>query len=127
MTKRTYYEGKCYLGANIKFFRQRNGMTQAELGKYLGYESCSTVVKWESEKSNPPIETISKISKLFDVTIDDLVYVNPSNVLSSTGTERHSTAFGDEILTKFEEASKERQKVILDILNIDYPTKESRK
>ena len=38
----------------------------------LGYKSYTTVQKWESGVSDPPLKTLDKLAKIFNVDIDDL-------------------------------------------------------
>jgi len=61
------------IGKNIKQFRQDKGLSQDKLSK-LADLSLNTVVKMELDESpNPTIETIQKIAKALDVSVDDLL------------------------------------------------------
>ena len=61
------------IGKNIKKFRQDKGLSQDKLSK-LADLSLNTVVKIELEESpNPTIETIQKIAKALEVSVDDLL------------------------------------------------------
>jgi len=61
------------IGKNIKRLRQEKGISQDKLSK-LADISLNTVVKLELDQSpNPTLETIQKLAKAFDVSIDDLV------------------------------------------------------
>lgn len=61
------------IGKNIKRLRQAKGISQDKLSK-LADLSLQTVVKIElDEKPNPTIETVQKIAKAFNVSIDDLM------------------------------------------------------
>ena len=61
------------IGKNIKKFRQDKGLSQDKLSK-LADLSLNTVVKIELDESpNPTIETIQKIAKALDVSVDDLL------------------------------------------------------
>ena len=61
------------IGKNIKQYRQDNGLSQDKLSK-LADLSLNTVVKIELDESpNPTIETIQKIAKALDVSVDDLL------------------------------------------------------
>ncbi len=61
------------IGKNIKSLRQEKGISQDKLSK-LADISLNTVVKLELDQSpNPTLETIQKLAKAFDVSIDDLV------------------------------------------------------
>ena len=61
------------IGKNIKRFRQEKGLSQDKLSKLADF-SLNTVVKIELEDSpNPTIETVQKISKALEVSVDDLL------------------------------------------------------
>ena len=61
------------IGKNIKRFRQDKGLSQDKLSK-LADLSLNTVVKMELDESpNPTIETIQRIAKALDVSVDDLL------------------------------------------------------
>lgn len=61
------------IGKNIKRLRQEKGLSQDKLSK-LADLSLNTVVKIELDDSpNPTIETIQKIAKALEVSVDDLL------------------------------------------------------
>ena len=61
------------IGKNIKRLRQEKGISQDKLSK-LADISLNTVVKMEINQSpNPTLETIQKLAKALDVSLDDLV------------------------------------------------------
>ena len=61
------------IGKNIKRFRQEKELSQDKLSK-LADLSLNTVVKIELDESpNPTIETIQKIAKALEVSVDDLL------------------------------------------------------
>lgn len=61
------------IGKNIKRFRQNKGLSQDKPSK-LADLSLNTVVKIELDESpNPTIETIQRIAKALEVSVDDLL------------------------------------------------------
>lgn len=61
------------IGKNIKKYREKAQISQDKLSK-LADISANTVAKLElEESSNPTIETLQKIAKALNVTIDDLI------------------------------------------------------
>jgi len=61
------------IGKNIKRLRQEKGLSQDKLSK-LADLSLNTVVKIELDDSpNPTIETVQKIAKALEVSVDDLL------------------------------------------------------
>ena len=60
------------LSTFLKDKRVKAGFTQAEIAKQLGYTSPQFVSNWERGMSNPPIETLKQIGKLYSVSMDEL-------------------------------------------------------
>lgn len=61
------------IGKNIKKFRQEKELSQDKLSKFADL-SLNTVVKIELDESpNPTIETIQRIAKALEVSVDDLL------------------------------------------------------
>ncbi len=55
--------------------RKQNNQTQDSLAKQL-YVSRSLIAKWEQGRSYPTLENLEKISKLYNLEIDDLITKN---------------------------------------------------
>lgn len=60
------------LGSQIKYFRQRDYLSQEDLAEKL-YVSRQTISNWENDKSYPDVHNLLMLSSLFDVSLDDLV------------------------------------------------------
>lgn len=61
------------IGKNIKRYRQDRGLSQDKLSK-LADLSLNTVVKIELDESpNPTIETMQRIAKALEVSVDELL------------------------------------------------------
>lgn len=60
------------LADNIRYLRTKKGFSQEYLAQELGYKSFTTIQKWESGVSEPPIKVLRKLAELFQVDIDDL-------------------------------------------------------
>jgi len=56
----------------LQKLRKQNNLTQEELSKKL-YVSRTAVSKWESGKGYPNIESLKDISKIFKISIDELL------------------------------------------------------
>ena len=65
-------ELKQIIADNITFYRKELKLTQAELAEKLSY-SDKAVSKWERAESYPDIATLAELSKLFGVTVDQLI------------------------------------------------------
>lgn len=71
------------LGNNIRYLRRQRGMSQDEFAARLGYKSYTTIQKWESGVSEPPIKIADAIAKMFNVDIADLVNADLTDVAPS--------------------------------------------
>ena len=61
------------IGKNIKRLRQKKELSQDKLSKFADL-SLNTVVKIELDESpNPTIETIQRIAKALEVSVDGLL------------------------------------------------------
>lgn len=58
------------LAENIRFLRKKKNMSQEELASLLGYKSYTTIQKWESGASEPPLKSLRKMSEIFDTDMD---------------------------------------------------------
>lgn len=62
-----------YFGGRIKMFRERKGLTQAELAKKLGYSSESMISKIESGATPVPARKVSKFAEALGVSVETLL------------------------------------------------------
>ena len=66
-------ELKLVVASNLIKLRQKAGKTQVEIGQYLNY-SDKTVSKWERGESLPDAYVLSRLAKLYGVTVDQLLH-----------------------------------------------------
>jgi len=59
------------IGSRIKNLRVEKGITQEELGNYLGI-SYQAVSKWENNVTSPDVQLLPLLSVYFGITIDEL-------------------------------------------------------
>jgi transcriptional regulator with XRE-family HTH domain len=71
-TLKEYPQGKIMIGDRIRWLRNKNSMTQADLAERLNM-SDQQILRWENGKSDPSADAIIKLAKLFDVTGDYLL------------------------------------------------------
>ena len=62
------------LGQRIQELRKQNGLSQEGLGEVLGV-SRQAVSKWEGDNGIPELDTLIAMSRLFGVTIGELLGV----------------------------------------------------
>ena len=60
------------IGENIKYFREKCGLTQRELAEKIGYTEKS-VSKWERRQGLPTVETLLMIADILHVTLAEIV------------------------------------------------------
>ena len=60
------------IGENIRFLRTKKGYSQDDIANMLGYKSFTTIQKWESGVSEPPLKALKKLSEIFNVDMNDL-------------------------------------------------------
>ncbi len=85
-------------GKRIKELRKQAGLTQAELGNRLGVIK-QTVSSWENEISSPSGETLTAMSKLFEVSVDYILCgTNQNNSIHNDVPANCSSRFSDKFL-----------------------------
>ena len=57
---------------NLIKLRKAKNLSQDDLAEELGL-SRQAVSKWENENSKPDVENLIKLSKIFKVSVDDLI------------------------------------------------------
>lgn len=60
------------IGNKLNQLRKLSGMTQEQLAEKINV-SRQTISKWESDSTSPDLESIVKISRIFHVSLDDLL------------------------------------------------------
>lgn len=66
------WENDMEFSEKLQQLRKQNGMTQEQLAEKL-FVSRTAISKWEIGKGYPNIESLKTISKVFSVSIDDLL------------------------------------------------------
>lgn len=67
------------LARNIRYLRKKQGWGQDLLAEKLGYKSYTTIQKWESGVSEPPLKVVHALASLFNVDIQDLTNCDLEN------------------------------------------------
>lgn len=70
--------GQMVIGRNIEYLRLKYNYSQNRLAEMLGYKSFTTIQKWESGVSSPPLKTFIQLAKIFNVNLDDFATVDLS-------------------------------------------------
>lgn len=78
-------------GEKLKSIRRQADMSQEKLAEKIGV-SRQAITKWETDRGIPDIENIMAISKLFDISVDELISEqnntkNPTDYMYESVTE----------------------------------------
>lgn len=95
------------IGQRIKFFRNRKGMTQKQLGEVLGFlgrTSDVRIAQYESEARIPKADLVKEMAHLFDV---DTHAINVPNIDSYIGLMHTFFALEDMYGLKIKEVNGE--------------------
>ena len=65
--------GICMIGKNIRRSREAKGFTQEELARRLNV-TRQAVSNWETEKTQPDIDTLQKLAQHLEVSAEELIY-----------------------------------------------------
>ena len=68
------------LGNKIASLRKKNNLSQEQLGELVGV-TRQTISKWELEETTPDIKQSKELSKIFKVSLDELVDNDINNIL----------------------------------------------
>lgn len=60
------------LGDNIRYLRIKHGYSQDYIAEKLGYKSYTTIQKWESGVSEPPVKKLKELSTLLNADMNDM-------------------------------------------------------
>lgn len=60
------------LGDNIRYLRIKRGFSQDYIAEKLGYKSYTTIQKWESGVSEPPVKKLKELSVLLNADMNDM-------------------------------------------------------
>jgi transcriptional regulator with XRE-family HTH domain len=99
------------LGEKIKILRKEHDMTQTDLAKKLGIKQPS-LNAWEKNKKNPTIPMLKKLSEIFAISIDTLLF-DQKDVEILTIKDKA-------LLTKFKEIDKlteNEKEIIINMIN----------
>lgn len=61
------------IGRNIKKFRKERNMTQEELAEKMNV-TRQAVSNWETAKTEPDIDTLTRLAEVFEVSVEEMIY-----------------------------------------------------
>ena len=77
------------IGKKIMNLRKKNGMSQEELAEKVGV-ARQTISKWELDETSPDLKQSKELSKVFNVSLDELADNNIKDILveKTSNTEK---------------------------------------
>ena len=97
---------------NLRLLRTKHRLSQKEIGDIVGISS-QAISKWESGITQPDNESLIKLSKYFNVSVDYL--------LGNTEAENQSIKYDNELekvlFSKAKDLSDEDKEAVLAIIN----------
>lgn len=82
------------IAKNIKKLRTAKGMTQEELAAEI-HVTRQTVSSWETNRTQPDLEILVTLAKVFDAQVEELIYGKRRN----TAEEKEKLLFGNTLVT----------------------------
>ena len=98
-------------GMNIKMLRKAKGWSQIELAEKLN-TTQKVISDYETEKRKPPLERLPALSKIFEVTIEQLIGAEKVKI-ETTGTHIHKNSRSAKIQELFDKLEPFEQRAIL--------------
>ena len=75
-------------GENIRRLLKSNGDTVKDVQEVMGFENPQAVYKWLSGKSLPNLENLLILSKLLNISIENILVIDEDiNILQSINTQ----------------------------------------
>ena len=110
-----------YLAENIEYLRIKKGYSQEYISNLLGYKSFTTIQKWESGVSEPPIKVLKQLSQLFEESMDDLVNVRLSHPETNNNslTTLNISDKEKKLIIAYREADEIDKAIVLRTLKLD--------
>ena len=81
-----------HFGTKLNTLRKQKGLTQEALAEAL-YVSRTAVSKWESGRGYPNLDSLKSISKLFSVSIDELLSGEEALTIAEEDNKQKQTLF----------------------------------
>lgn len=86
------------ISKNIKNLRNEKGMTQSDLANVL-YISRQAVSSWENGRTQPDVEMLGKLSQVFSVSVEELLYGKKYN--TNIETEKDKPSYNSTLVIAF--------------------------
>lgn len=104
------------LARNIRYLRLKKHYSQDEVARKLGYKSYTTIQKWESGVSEPPVGKLRALAELLGADINDITSVDLERAESESNNRDQDGYYMDEDTRQIAQFMKDnpRYKVLFD-------------
>lgn len=92
----------------IKELRTQRKVSQKQLAEYLNVTQVQ-ISKYELGKNEPDLETLSKIAKFYDVTIDYILDKEPNDLIVISKNDFKKLKEASEIIQRIDQLTKLKQ------------------
>ena len=94
------------IGERIKVLRKKKGITQLDLANKL-FVTDKTISSWESNRTEPGLELLVKLSDLLDCSVGYLIYGdNPKSVVETEIKFKITKTLFEQLISKMNEEAK---------------------
>lgn len=97
---------------NIRFLRQREGLTQKELAEHLKVKQ-PVIGAYEEERATPPLDTLLEIAAYFKINIDTLVKKDLSKIPEKQWDEMEYSRGKDVLAITVDSNEKENVELVM--------------
>lgn len=115
-------------GLRIRELRKKHNMSQEDLGRKVD-RSKSVISSYENNIKIPPVDILTQMAVIFNVSLDYLVGIDKNEMLSVEGLNEHQKSLIQQILHELKDNRKvgvglsKRQQDILNGLMIEFSRK----
>lgn len=115
-------------GIRLKELRENHGMTQDQLGRKIG-RSKSVISSYENNVKIPPVDILTELAVIYNVSLDYLVGIDKNEMISVAGMSDAQKKLIQMIACEFCDSRKsvgglsERQQAILNGLMQEFARK----
>ena len=101
-------------------------MSQDQLAELLGYKSYTTIQKWESGISEPPLKALKQMSEIFNCDMDEMATIALENIqyLKTVENELKNTNGIDlyemELIEKYRKLDDYGRKAVNAVLDMEF-------
>lgn len=94
-----------YFGKNLRYLRKLKNWSQDQVSNKLGYKSFTTIQKWESGDSEPPVNKLRSVCLLFNIPMDVILNydleITSHSIFSRIDNLKHDCLYQNSAITEY--------------------------